>query len=338
MDKKAPATKAYQANLLTLEPKKKMNNQGTTPIDTNTLPNKVKNRNPWLAGVLAFFAYGLGHLYVGKFQRAVVILAVYGVLMAIIILTRLQHYYAGTLIFVLLSFSVTIFTVVDAARLAIKQKPYVMKSYNRWYYYIGFLVLASSINYFISENRDDVFGFKSYRIPSTSMAPTVRVGDFIIVDTWAYNNNSVERGDIIVFKYPNDPSIDYIFRVIALPGEEFEYTNKQIYLDGKPMQQYEKGSYTSLAKPDRKFTQKIEILEGLEYKILLMERHPTINTTMIVPEDHYLVMGDNRDNANDSRYWGYVPVEYIKGKALYVWFNYSEAGGFATERFGQVLQ
>lgn len=140
------------------------------------------------------------------------------------------------------------------------------------------------------------------------MEPTIQRDDFIVVDRWIYDKNPVKRGDLIVFQYPKDSSIDYIFRVIALPGEEVKYVDKRIYLNGDLIQQYEEGNYSSLAMPEENFTQRIEFLENLKHKILLSDTRPTINTAMLVPEGHYLVMGDNRDNANDSRYWGYVPA------------------------------
>ena len=315
-----------------------MENQTTTPLDTNTPSDKVKNRSPLLAAVLAYLVAGLGHLYVGKFQRAMVIIGIYSVLLTIIVITRIQHYYAGTLMFISLVLALNIVMIVDAFRLAKRQRPYVMKRYNRWYFYIGYLILAASISLYISEYRGRICGFESFRIPSTSMEPTIQRGDFIVVDRWIYDNNPVKRGDLIVFQYPKDPSIDYISRVIALPGEEMKYLDKQIYLNGDLMPQHEEKTYSSLAMPDEKLTQKIEILDNLKHKILLTNRHPTINTTMLVPEGHYLVMGDNRDNANDSRYWGYVPADNIKGKALYVWFSFSKTEGFRTERFDQLLQ
>jgi signal peptidase I len=180
------------------------------------------------------------------------------------------------------------------------------------------------------------FLVEPFRIPSGSMIPTLLVGDFILVNKYAYGVRlpvvhtriievaKPERGDVAVFRYPKDPSTDYIKRVIGLPGDRITYSNKQLYINGKAVETDDKGAYrltqgdgTSLAEL------KVEKLGDAEHEILIDSRRPTINDEYVVPEGHYFVMGDNRDNSNDSRYWGYVPEENLVGKAFFIWMNWN---------------
>ena len=168
------------------------------------------------------------------------------------------------------------------------------------------------------------FIIEPFRIPSGSMIPTLIVGDFILVNKFKYglklpltnqlliNNKHPTYGDIIVFQYPLDKKINYIKRVVALPGDKIDYVNKIIYINGKEIKQtYEE------KKQDIRFVNENNF--GKEYKISLNKNLPTQNFSYSVPNNSYFVFGDNRDNSNDSRYWGPVPQENIIGEAFMIW-------------------
>ncbi|MEO8598237.1 MAG: signal peptidase I [bacterium] len=194
------------------------------------------------------------------------------------------------------------------------------------------------------------FLYEPFKIPSSSMVPTLMIGDLILVNKFTYgirlpvinkkiiNINDPQRGDVMVFKYPKDTALDYIKRVVGIPGDKIEYKNKQLTING------EKISYQPL--PDflddehlRYSKQYTENLTGTVHQILNDERAPSFvqnpdafpqhelctynieGFTCTVPEGHYFMMGDNRDNSLDSRYWGFVPDENIVGKAFFVWMN-----------------
>lgn len=199
------------------------------------------------------------------------------------------------------------------------------------------------------------FIFEPFRIPSGSMMPTLLSGDFIAVSKWSYGIKNpltgntlirfsdVERGDVIVFKYPEDPSVDYIKRVIGLPGDEITYHNKQLYIrractegqceSPKRIDLSQKGVYTQKhATFEEKYLLLDENLDGVEHEILINPLAPDMRAhfyrqegkdvaTWVVPEDHYFVMGDNRDNSQDSRFWGFVPRDYIAGKTVCIWLS-----------------
>ena len=196
------------------------------------------------------------------------------------------------------------------------------------------------------------FLFEPFKIPSGSMIPTLQIGDLILVNKFHYGlrlpvantklteGAPVQRGDVMVFRYPPRPSVDYIKRVVGLPGDEVAYLNKKLSVNGQPV--------VSEVLPDyfdestlRYFRHEREQLPGKSHAIILDSERPGFipgaddfpmrdhcrysveGVVCKVPEGHYFMMGDNRDNSLDSRYWGFVPEDHIVGKAFFVWMNFS---------------
>ncbi|MFW8592408.1 signal peptidase I [Glaciecola sp. 2405UD65-10] len=189
------------------------------------------------------------------------------------------------------------------------------------------------------------FIYEPFQIPSGSMFPTLLVGDFLLVEKFAYSlkdpvarneiikTGDVKRGEVIVFKYPDDPRVDYIKRVVGLPGDTIIYQNKQIFIQspciqGMPCDPPRPMGLKSLGKANPEvhgaaYNLFTEYLDDVEHQIL---RNPNADrrrpAKYVVPEGHYMVFGDNRDNSLDSRAWGYVPEENIVGKAVFVWMSF----------------
>jgi len=193
------------------------------------------------------------------------------------------------------------------------------------------------------------FMVEPFRIPSGSMIPTLLVGDFILVNKFSYglrlpifhtkivNLGSPERGDVVVFRYPKDPSIDYIKRVVGLPGDRISYIDKKIYVNGTRVNHELIGPYigTSSGLPLPNTRVYSENLGEATHDILIESDKPRIDKERIVPEGHYFVMGDNRDNSNDSRFWGTVPEENLVGRAFFIWMNWDfDNSGIAWSRIG----
>jgi len=197
------------------------------------------------------------------------------------------------------------------------------------------------------------FLVEPFRIPSGSMMPTLLTGDFILVNKYAYGirlpvlntkileTGAPQRGDVVVFRYPKDPSVDYIKRVVGIPGDRISYYNKVLHINGHPAEQLKgsvyvgKGSGVSMSGA----SDRIEQLGDIQHHILVMPRTPGLEGEYIVPEGTYFVMGDNRDNSNDSRYWGPVPEKNLVGKAFRIWMNWDSAnGGVDPERIGMRIQ
>lgn len=195
------------------------------------------------------------------------------------------------------------------------------------------------------------FLFEPFKIPSGSMIPTLRVGDLILVNKFHYGvrlpvihtkiteGTPPQRGDVMVFRYPPKPSLDYIKRVVGLPGDEVAYLNKRLTINGKEIKTVEAPEFFD-DDVMRYFKQYEESLGEKTHKLLndddrpafvpgvnefpFMEncRYSVEGVVCKVPQGHYFTMGDNRDNSLDSRYWGFVPDKNIVGKAFFVWMNF----------------
>ena len=199
------------------------------------------------------------------------------------------------------------------------------------------------------------FLFEPFKIPSGSMIPTLLVGDLILVNKFHYGvrlpvinkkiiaNNDPQRGDVMVFRYPKDTSIDYIKRVVGLPGDEVSFRAQQLNLNGAAVPSVQKpppGFYDEDSR--RYFAEFTEKLGDKEHAILVNPqsqpyygpderiafpfrencRYSAEAVTCKVPAGHYFMMGDNRDNSQDSRFWGFVPDQNIVGRAFFVWMNF----------------
>ncbi len=197
------------------------------------------------------------------------------------------------------------------------------------------------------------FLVEPFRIPSGSMMPTLLIGDFILVNKFSYGvrlpvlNNKVielgepERGDIVVFRFPKQPTVDYIKRVIGLPGDRIAYFDKKLYVNGQPISQVSLGRYQGVGQGANMTGAEHfdEDLTGVKHSILINHGVSSVEDVFVVPQGQYFVMGDNRDNSNDSRYWGTVPEGNLVGKAFFIWMNWDwENSGIAFNRIGTILK
>jgi len=197
------------------------------------------------------------------------------------------------------------------------------------------------------------FLVEPFRIPSGSMMPTLLDGDFILVNKFGYgirlpvlNTKIIEvgdpkRGDVVVFRFPRDPSVDYIKRIVGLPGDRIVYRDKVLYINDEPMKQELIGTYTGTGTGMSMtgHSLRIETLANVRHEILTRPEQPPRNAEFRVPEGHYFVMGDNRDNSNDSRFWGFVPDENLVGKAFMIWMNWDSADKtIRWERLGSFIE
>lgn len=188
-----------------------------------------------------------------------------------------------------------------------------------------------------------------FRIPSSSMEPTLEEGDFILVNKYTYgvrlpvlNRTVVEvgkpqAGDVAVFRYPLDPRQDYIKRVVGVPGDEIAYYQKRLHVNGVPVEEKALGDYlTENGFPAQLFEEQL----GVDWhRILKMpQRHDPREGAIVVPKGHYFVMGDNRDNSNDSRSWGLVPEENLVGRAFFIWMNWHFGQWPEWSRIGTVIE
>ncbi|MCX7760206.1 MAG: signal peptidase I [Hydrogenothermaceae bacterium] len=206
-----------------------------------------------------------------------------------------------------------------------------------------------------------VFLVQAFNIPSGSMKPSLLVGDFILVNKLVYGNwdigipftnitfyhknnrlAQIDRGDVIVFKYPEDPSIDFIKRVIAIPGDVVEVKDDIVYINGKALDRKPAGYYEEENEKVKMYEETNIRRNGTKYSYTVMEIEDGIGADfgpIQVPPNSYFVMGDNRDNSKDSRFWGFVPDDYVVGQAFVIYFSINtKKPSIRLSRLGKVIQ
>lgn len=222
-----------------------------------------------------------------------------------------------------------------------------------WIEYSGSFFPVIALVFFLRS-----FLYEPFKIPSGSMLPTLFIGDMILVNKFTYGIrlpiinkkiieiSSPQRGDVMVFKYPENPSLDYIKRVVGVPGDKIVYKNKRLAINGKELSYESLPDFLEEGKKSLTYVSQLnENLTGVQHKILndvqasaFVQNRRTFpefpnrelcsydesGFTCTVPAAHYFMMGDNRDNSEDSRYWGFVPDENIVGKAFFIWMNFGD--------------
>lgn len=191
-----------------------------------------------------------------------------------------------------------LFIIGEAFFAARKKKDFILKPYNKWYIYLLIILL---INSFVliptSFLTNKVLGLSAYKMPTGSMEPTLRMGDYLVTDLKYFKKNKLQRGDLVVLQSPEDHSKIFIKRIVALEREKIEIKSKQVYVNDVPLPE--------------------------SYKVHLdneFYRWRDSYGPAVVPSDHCFVLGDNRDKSRDSRYWNSLPLKNIKGKPLYIYW------------------
>ena len=188
------------------------------------------------------------------------------------------------------------------------------------------------------------FAYEPFRIPSSSMLPTLQTGVLILVNKFDYGLRlpivgttllplgEPRRGDVVVFRLPSEPNKHYIKRLVGLPGDRIRYEDKQLIINGEPVDLAANGYYR--IGNSIKARQVTEMLGDKQHEILVLPQRRDAPLELVVPEGHYFMMGDNRDNSSDSRVWGQVPERDIVGKAFAVWMHWGEF--FSVPSFDRV--
>src|SRR5258708_4302621 len=294
----------------------------------------------WIAAVLGLLIQPVGMLYVARPGWAVAYLA----LAAIIALGNMSVLRGRELAGDAILLFVAVICAIHAYRLARDYRAVKRPWYSRWYGLVGIVAAFAALAF-----GARAFLFEPFRFPSESMAPTIEPRAHLIVKKWGYGNygtygihvvrtgmsSEVRRGDIVVFEYPEDTALSYAERVVGLPGDRISYYNKRLKVNDEEIQVRRIADYIhkdrSIPSP-----QYLERLGDHEYAILIEPEAPAAvpivrtfpfrercaytaeGLSCRVPEGHYFVLGDNRDNSSDSRVWGFVPAINIIGKVQYI--------------------
>lgn len=265
-------------------------------------------RNAGIAALSNMLMPGLGYLYVGRLRYAVVLPLLLILILSVSAWSGFIFIPWGVALTYLFILCIVIAGVVSAVIIARRSEGVELKKYQRWYLYLGFIIVSMIANDLLRSQRATLLGYDAHRIPSSSMSPTLLPGDFIISNTWSYKNQAPVRGDVVVFSGPGD--VLYVKRIIGMPGDLIEMRNEQLMINHERVQEdYVKDHNNRRSKEQ------------------------TIN--FHVPEGRYYLLGDNRDNSSDGRHWGAIASEEIMAKVSRIWFSFHPEEGLIRERIGK---
>ena len=270
-----------------------------------------KPRKAWIAGLLSSVNIGIGHVYVGEAKKGIFLFFIPPSLFIAILVTILIFAANPTgLIFASIVLAIFIgyyiFCIVDSVRIANRYKTeYQLKKYNRWYVYILCWIIAGFIIQPSVSTPIRAFLIKAYKMPSGSMTPALELGDYFLTKRRLFTDSRLNRGDIVVFPSPKDASKEFVKRVIGMGGENFEIRDKKVYINGKLLDEPYKAT--------------------VDINIIPAATQPRDNLgPIIIPEDSLFLMGDNRDASYDSRFFGFVKRDDIRGRAYLIYWSWDK--------------
>ncbi len=283
-----------------------------------------KPRRPLYALLLTFGAIGLGHIYCGRLVKGLVLFFITFLFTPVIVFSA--KYVSSIFILILLlasiliTFLVFLYALIDSWVLAKRiGDRFNIRAYNKWYIYLLFILVSFSLP--ISEEtviRDHFL--QAFKTPAGSMLPSILVNDHILLNKSIYLRQSPQIGDIVIFIYPNDRSKDFIKRIVALPGDRVEIRDNVLYVNDIALN-YQEIDPQNLSEIKGQVKGKVfrEINGDVSYKIMLINAPPQNYPRTTVPDGHCFVLGDNRNNSLDSRYFGPVPLADVKGRVDYIY-------------------
>jgi len=280
----------------------------------------IKPRKPVTAFLLSLLLPGLGQVYNGELLKGTLITVfrfghpfLFGV-------SRAVTWFYGLVAVLVIELAIRLYSLYDAVKAAKKQQLYIPKPYNKWYYHLLIAILVFSAGWFYEANS--ILGVQSFNIPTPSSEPTLQLGDKLIVDLKAYTHTDPEHGDIVVFKRGEE---NFVYRIAGLPADTIDLIDNIVSINGK---QSKITFVKELIEDDFVYNEfEEEFPNGQRHRIYRFKK--PLDTTkstqrnIIVPAGNYYLLGDNRDNALDSRYEGFVPKEKILGQVVYSYWGQS---------------
>ncbi|MEW6349506.1 MAG: signal peptidase I [Thermodesulfobacteriota bacterium] len=265
---------------------------------------RIKRRNPWIAALLSLPLPGLGHVYNGNWRRGLLLFVCLHVVLAATAILGIIHTFAGLAFVLILATAGQVFIAADAAVGARRAGEVALRWFQRWFVYAAVLVLfhAALIPVIRWSCPPGLLGVRTFRMPASSMEPALVRGDYFLAEIPLFSRVVPERGDLILFPYPEDTSKTFVKRVISLPGEKLQIKDKTVLINGR----------------------EIDDPWGVHHdpRTLPSSLNPRDNYgPATIPDGSVFVMGDNRDMSHDSRFFGSVKIEEVFGKALFIYWS-----------------
>jgi signal peptidase I len=288
-------------------------------IDEKPTTIPTKPRNGFIAFLLSLPLPGLGQVYNGQPKKAIIFFGLLLFIPLVFGLTRGTTFFYGLFSLFIIEVALRIYIIIDGVRNAKRQKEYTLKPYNTWYYHL--LIAIGMLAILLVYDISTVLGTQTFKIPTTSNNPTFQLGDWLVADMRAYKNNEPDYGDIVVYSRP-DGQI-YTFRVVGRPNDNIEIIDNIVSINGKPS----KATFIKETTNDEMpvFEYEEELPNGHKHLIYILkvpyDSTKTNIKNIVVPSDSYYLLGDNRDNAADSRYEGFISKDRIKGRIIYSYWG-----------------
>lgn len=281
-------------------------------------------RNPWIAGGLSLALPGLGQVYNGQWLKGGMAVLGLGIFVPILMgITRLGTTFNGMIAFVAIAFSLRLWLVIDAIIVARRRQVYVLGRYEGWPAVVvaGGLILALG---FIVDPKT-MMKTESFVIPTPSSEPTIQVDDRVMADMWAYRKSDPDYGHLIVFKDSRQQTL--LYRVVGLPGDRISYAENILMINGEVQRRTTIGQSEFEGMPTIEYEEVLP--NGVVHRGYILEERPAYSDPrldgeeLVVPEGEYYVLGDFRDNAQDSRFLGTISRQQIRGRLQYSWWGAS---------------
>jgi signal peptidase I len=283
----------------------------------------TKPRSGFIAFLLSLVTPGLGQIYNGQPKRGIVFFILLLSFPLVLGLIRLTTSFYGLVVLLVIYLIIHISVIVDAILQAKRQKDYQPKKYNTWYYLLFIAIGMLTVWWFYHTASVPVLGTQTFVIPTNSQLPTIQVGDYVVVDKQYYNNEKLDYGHIVVFQRPKGES--WSFRIVGLPNDKLEIVDNMVTINGIPSKYMLIGETFFDGTPVTEFEE--ELPNGHRHRIYKYKQLNTSTKTtlkdIIVPSDNYYLLGDNRDDAKDSRYIGTVSRNKILGRVIYSFWGQS---------------
>jgi signal peptidase I len=293
-----------------------------------TTPTEPKKRRAWLAALLSLLLPGLGQLYNRQVRLAIVLL-ILGVLLSMPARWAIAAAPAGLLmpmatVILAVGLAIPLFAIVQAVIGARRAGAIALAWFNRWFVYVGLYVVVAVLG--LLADLLPIPSVTSYSMPSGSMVPTLLVGDYSVARTRAFEGRLPERGEIAVFRPPSEPEVDFVKRIVGLPGDRIQLRDGRLYLNGALVERVPIGAME--AAPLLEDFEKAKVYRetlpgGASYLIAEFSDDGGLDNTaeFLVPADHVFVLGDNRDASNDSRSrMSFIPLAGLHDKPLFLFW------------------